>query len=131
MAMRGDVRKFIRSLNGSVKIDCREDDVLELFIDPVQIVPIHVCQLFGCYSIMSVSSVLNDQNAACSRTGYTPFWEMSLLSARRRIIFTFFFFFFFFLPPTPYRESVKRLIDSSWPNHDISRYDRGNSGRLE
>ena len=99
---RRDVRKCIRSLNGSV---CREDDVL---IDAVQIVPIHVCQLFGCYNVRF--SVRNDQNAACSRTGYTPLhWgnsEMSLLSARRGIIFTFFFFFFFFF----FAPHTRRLI---------------------
>ena len=70
--------------NGSVTIDCREDDVSELVIDPVQIVPIRVCQLFDCYNLRF--SVHNDQNAACSRTGYPPLhWgnsEMSLLSAR-------------------------------------------------
>ena len=61
MPMGGDVWKFIRSLNGSVTIDCREDDVSELFIYPVQIVPIRVCQLFGCYNLRF--SVRNDQNA--------------------------------------------------------------------
>ena len=79
MPIGGDVRKFIRSLNGSVTIDCREDDVSDLFIDPVQIVPIHVCQLFGCYNVRF--SVLNDQNAACSRTEYTPLhWGNSEMS---------------------------------------------------
>ena len=47
--------------------------------------------------------------------------EMSLLSARHKIIFTFLFLFFkyFFAAaahPTPCRESVKRLINSSWPD---------------
>ena len=63
------------------------------------------------------------------RTVYIPFdslhrgnSEISLLSARRRIRSTFILFYFilyiFFAaaaPPTPYRESVKRLPDSSWP----------------
>ena len=97
MPMGGDVRKFIRSLNGSVTIDCREDDVSDLFINPFKLYQSKFVSYLA--AIMSVSSVLNDQNAACSRTGYTPFWEMSLLSARRRIILTFFFFFFFLPPP--------------------------------
>ena len=125
MPMEGDVRKLIRSLNGSVTIDCRED-VSELFIDPVQIVdldtPIHVCQLFGCCNVRF--SVLNDQNAARSRTEHTPLhWghsEVSLLLARRRIMFTFLLFFFAAAAHlTPYRESMKRLIDSSWPRYQI------------
>ena len=102
--MGGDVRKFIRSLKwliGSVTIDCRED-VSELFIDPVQIVdldtPIRVCQLFGCYNVPF--SVLNDQNAACSRTGYTPYHrgnsEMSCYQPAAELYSLFFSSFFFF-----------------------------------
>ena len=45
---------------------------------------------------------------------------MSLLSARHKIIFTFIYLFIYLFfaaaaHPTPCRESVKRLINSSWP----------------
>ena len=110
MPMESDIRKFIRSLNGSVTINCHED-VSELFIDPVHIVdldtPIHVCQLFGCYNVHF--SVLNDQNAACSRTEHTPLHGGKLgnefiISPLQNYIH---FFFAAAAHPTPYQESVK------------------------
>ena len=71
---------------------------------------------------MSVTALLKDQNDKIILNKFTVYtrgnMEMGLLSARRRIKFTF-FFFAAAAHPTPHRESVKRLINSSWPNWGV------------
>ena len=65
---------------------------------------------------MSVTALLKDQNDKIILNKFTVYTRGNT-AARRRIKFTFFFFFFAAAAhPTPYRESVKRLINSSWPN---------------
>ena len=71
---------------------------------------------------MSVTALLKDQNDKIILNKFTVYTrgntEMGLLSARRRIKFTFFFFAAAAAHPTSYRESVKRLINSSWPKDE-------------
>ena len=61
---------------------------LSIGLHPVHIVdldtPINVCQQFGCYNVRF--SVLNDQNAACSRTEETSLPDAHALTNSADIV---------------------------------------------
>ena len=90
--------------------------VSELFIDPVQILdldtPIHVCQLFGCYNVRF--SVLNDQNAASSRT----YWIHSFALRKLGNEFVIsppqnYIHFFLYLLPPPHTDALSGIRETT------------------